>query len=255
VRIAFVGKGGSGKSAISGTFARFLARDGKPVLAVDSDPLPGLAYSLGLAIDDTPPIPEDAVVERREGESGPRYRLRPDLDPTEAVELYSVAAPDGVRFLQFGKVQAQSSQRLFRAQLAFRQIVNQLPDGVWNVVGDLPGGTRQPFTGWGSFARTAVIVVEPSAQSMLSARRLARMTKLEKGPSRVVAVANKVRQDDDAELIAGRTGLDVIATVPWDEAFSDAERKQRAPIDEAPDSAAVAAIESLVDRLVEEDAS
>lgn len=252
MRVAFVGKGGAGKSAIAGTFARFLARSGKPVLAVDSDPLPGLAYSLGLPIEDTPPIPEDAVVERKEGESGPRWRLRPDLDPAEAVELYSVAAPDGVRFLQFGKIRGQGNQHLFRAQMAFRQIVNQLPDDHWDVIGDLPGGTRQPFTGWGSFAETALIVIEPSAHGMLSGRRLARMVALEKGPTRVLAIANKVRRDDDAELVADRTGLTVIGAVPWDEAFADAERAQRAPIDDAPDSEAVRAVESLVERVLEE---
>ena len=104
MRLAFVGKGGAGKSAISGTFARMLARQGDKVLAIDSDPLPGLAYSLGLAIDHTPPIPDDAVVERKEGEEGPRWRLNPDVDPFEAVEKWSVEAPDGVRFLQFGKI-------------------------------------------------------------------------------------------------------------------------------------------------------
>jgi hypothetical protein len=38
--------------------------------------------------------------------------------------------------------------------------------------------------------------------------------------------------------------------VPWDEAFATAERRRRAPIDDAPESRAVREIESLVDRLV-----
>lgn len=244
--MAFVGKGGAGKSAISGTFARLLARQGAAVLAVDSDPLPGLAWSLGLAIDDSPPIPDDAVVERQEGESGPRYRLRPDLDPAEAVDLYSVGAPDGVRFLQFGKVKAGQVQQLFRSQLAFLQIVRELPDDKWTVIGDLPGGTRQAFTGWGSFAQTVFIVVEPTAKSMLSGRRLARMADMDNGPARIVAVASKVRETGDETIIERRTGLEVVASIPWDEAFADAERKGMAPIDDAPNCPAVRAVESLV---------
>src|SRR5947199_9170981 len=102
MRLAFVGKGGAGKSAISGTFARILARQDHKVLAIDSDPLPGLAFSLGLAIDHSPPIPDDAVVERKEGEEGPRWRLNPEVDPIEAVERWAVAAPDSVRLLLFG---------------------------------------------------------------------------------------------------------------------------------------------------------
>ena len=250
MKIAFVGKGGAGKSAIAGTFARTLARQGRPVLAVDSDPLPGLAFSLGLAIDDAP-IPDEAVEEKPEGEPGPRWRLRHDLDPAEAVERYAVVAPDGVRFLQFGKIKGDP-RGLFRSQLAFRGITAGLPDDRWDVVGDLPGGTRQAFTGWGSYARIVLVVVEPTAKSLLSGRRLARMAQLEKGPERVVAVASKVRQPDDVAMIAAGTGLDVVGVVPWDEALAEAERRHRAPIDDAPDSEAVKAVQSLVERLVEE---
>ena len=252
MRIAFVGKGGSGKSAIAGTFARFLARRGLPVLAVDSDPLPGLALSLGLDIDDDVRIADEAVRERAEGERGPRYKLVDGLSATEAVERYAVEAPDGVRFLQFGKIkgQAESGRRLFRSQMAFLQITRELPDDHWHVIGDLPGGTRQAFTGWANFARTALVVVEPTAAGALSGRRLARLLQLENGPDQVFAIANKVRADDDAELAAQRTGLEVVAAVPWDEAFAEAERRRRAPIDDAPDSMAVREIESLVDRLV-----
>ncbi len=252
MRLAFVGKGGAGKSAISGTFARVLARQGDKVLAIDSDPLPGLAYSLGLAIDHSPPIPDDAVVERGEGEEGPRWRLSPDVDPFEAVEKWSVEAPDGVRFLQFGKIQGDP-RNLWRSQIAFRFILNKLPPGGWNVVGDLPGGTRQAFTGWGNWAQTVLIVVEPTAKSLLSGRRLARMADLDpENPERVVAVASKVREDGDVEMIAKGTGLEVIASVPWDEELAEAERQGLAPIDAAPESAAVRAVESLVDRLAEE---
>lgn len=252
MRLAFVGKGGAGKSAIAGTFSRQMAREDHKVLAIDSDPLPGLAYSLGLAIDRTPPIPDDAVIERKEGEEGPRWRLNPDVDPFEAVEKWSVEAPDGVRFLQFGKIMGDP-KNLWRSQMAFRFIVNKLPAGRWNVVGDLPGGTRQAFTGWGSWATTILIVVEPTAKSLLSGRRLARMADLDpENPKRVMVVASKVREPDDVEMIAKGTGLEVIASVPWDEELAEAERRQMAPIDFAPDSPAVRAVESLVERLSEE---
>ncbi len=252
MRVAFVGKGGAGKSAIAGTFARMVARGGDPVLAIDSDPLPGLAFSLGLAVDDTPPIPDDAVVERAAGEEGPRWRLRPDLDPVDAIDRWSVEAPDGVRFFQFGKIRGDN-RALFRSQVAFRFIVNNLPEDRWNVIGDLPGGTRQAFTGWGNFARTVLVVVEPTAKSLLSGRRLARMADLDSDvPKRVLAVASKVRQPGDVEMIAKGTGLDVVAEVPWDEALAEAERRMLAPLDEAPDCPAVRAVESLVERLSEE---
>ena len=249
MRIAFVGKGGVGKSAIAGTFCRALARRGNPVLAIDSDPLPGLAFSLGLEISDAP-LPDEAIEERPEGER-PRWRLAAGLTAADAIERYAAVAPDGVRFLQFGKHRGDT-RALFKSQVAFRQIIRELPEDRWNVVGDLPGGTRQAFTGWGDYARTVLIVVEPTAKSLLTARRLARLSLDEEHPRRIVALANKVREEGDVELIARRTGLEVVGAVPWDEALAEAEQKMAAPIDLAPDSAAVQAVESLVDQMSEE---
>lgn len=249
MRLAFVGKGGAGKSAIAGTFARILARHGPAVLAIDSDPMPGLAYSLGLEVSDAP-IPDEAVVERPEGEQGPRYRLRPDLSAVQAVERYTALAPDGVRYLQFGKF--RGAGQFMRSQFAFRQILDELPEDPWALVGDLPGGTRQAFFGWGSYARTVLVVVEPTVKSLMSARRLARLGLAKDGPERILAVASKTRSPDDVETVRRGTGLDVVGAVPWDEALADAERQGRAPIDEAPDSSAVRAIESLVSRMTRE---
>ncbi|MGH9225081.1 MAG: hypothetical protein ACRD2W_15180 [Acidimicrobiales bacterium] len=252
MKIAFVGKGGAGKSAIAGTFCRFLARQGTPVLAVDSDPMPGLAMSLGLDIDDDVRIPDEAVRERVEGERGPRFRLVDDLDVVESIGKWSVEAPDGVRFLQFGKIkgQAESGNRLWKSQMAFRQITQRLPEDVWHVVGDLPGGTRQAFTGWGGFARTVLVVVEPSSAGILSGKRLARMIDLE-NVEKVYAIVNKVRDPDDAAMVEERLGLEVVGAVPWDEAFADAERARKAPIDAAPGSEAVREVELMVDRVVQ----
>jgi CO dehydrogenase maturation factor len=249
LRVAFVGKGGVGKSAVSGTFARLLGRH-TPVLAVDSDPMPGMAFSLGVPTAEAP-IPDDAVVEKAEGEDGPRFRLRPGLTAGEAVERYAVPAPDGVRFLQFGKLRGPQWETI-RSLSAFHRILDELGEDEWSLVGDLPGGTRQPFFGWGSYARTVLVVVEPTAKSLLSARRLARLAHGEKAPKRIVAVANKIREPGDADLVAQRTGLDVVGAIPYDDELADAERRGLAPLDAAPDCPAVRAVASLVERLREE---
>lgn len=247
MRVALVGKGGSGKSVIAGILARVLARQGERVLAVDSDPLPGLSLSLGLGLVDAP-IPDDAVEEKSEGEPGPRFRLRRGLSALDAVDGYAVDAPDGVRFLQFGKVRGNAAS-LVRSQFAFRQILDELPPQSWSVVGDLPGGTRQPFLGWTRYADTVLVVIEPTAKGMLSGRRLARLALGDARPARLAAIVNKVTGPNDAELVSSRTGLDVLASVPLDEAVGDAERHGTAVLEEAPDSPAVAVVTSLAHRL------
>ncbi|WP_219415757.1 nucleotide-binding protein [Pseudonocardia nigra] len=249
MRVALVGKGGVGKSAVAGTFARMLARRGEPVLAVDSDPMPGLAYCLGMPVDDAA-IPEDAVVERAEGEKGPRFRLRPGLAAEQAVAQFAVPGPDGVHFLQFGKL--RSGRDHFRSQFAFRQILAELPVDAWHLVGDLPGGTRQPFFGWGSYADTVLVVVEPTAKALLTGRKLARLAQAKHAPERIYAVVNRVRRASDVDDVTDRTGLEVIGVVPWDDEFAAAERAGEAPIDAVPDAAAVVAVEQLVDAVAGE---
>src|SRR5262249_8546539 len=69
MRFAMVGKGGAGKSLIGATVARLLARRGHRVLALDSDHVPGLSFSLGAEVPAEPPL--KAAVEL-----GPAQRLR-----------------------------------------------------------------------------------------------------------------------------------------------------------------------------------
>jgi CO dehydrogenase maturation factor len=248
LRLAFVGKGGAGKSSIAGTMARLLGAAGAPVLALDSDPMPGLAYAVGVPRTDAG-LPAEAIEPRPDGEEGPRYRLAPGLTAVDAVERYAVTAPDGVRFLQFGKAGGTGGD-LFGSQVVFRQLVRDLPEDRWHLIGDLPGGTRQAFFGWGGYARTMLVVVEPTPAGVVSARRLARLRRAEGAP-RLLGVVSKARDAADAAHLAERTGLEVIASIPHDESLAEADRLGVAPIDHDPGAAAVTAVRSLLERVLE----
>ncbi|MEO7397522.1 MAG: hypothetical protein ABIW84_03055 [Ilumatobacteraceae bacterium] len=260
MRVAFVGKGGAGKSVIAGTFCRVLARStGHPVVAIDSDSMPGLAYSLGMASTDTmlpPEIVTEIVTEiagQPGNEPGREIVLRDGLTALDAVEQYAAKGPDGVRLLQFGKLRGHV-RVAGPSQQAFRVIVDGLCSTDCHLVGDLPGGTRQPFFGWAGFADIVLVVAEATPSSMLAARRLARLTR-PGGPaehSTVVAIVNKVQKPTDADRLAQFTGLRVRCIVPADPAVGAAERDGVALIDAAPDSPAVKAISSLVESLVTE---
>lgn len=249
LRIAFVGKGGAGKSVLAGTLARILAARGEPVLAIDSDPLPGLAFSIGVERSDAG-LPDEAIAERGEGEEGPPYRLRDDLDPLVAIDRFAAHGPDGIRFLQFGKVGGEVAD-LRRSMFAFRGLTDGLDGGAWHVIGDLPAGTRQAFFGWGGYARTVLVVTEPSAASRVSARRLARL-RLADDPPDLYLVASKVDGPDDVSALAEAVGLEAAAAIPRDEAVRECEHLGVPLLDHAPDAPAVAAICSLADLLMED---
>lgn len=241
IRLAFAGKGGAGKSSISGTFARLLSRQGLPVLAVDSDPLPGMAYSLGVPVDDRP-APDDVVVEGPP--EGPAWVLRPGLDADRFIGSYAEVGPDGVRYLQFGNTWGHWST-LQRGQHAWSQVVREMDPNAWNIVGDLAGGTRQAMFGWAKYADVFAIVVEPTAKSIQVARRLCNITKASWGPSSVVVVANRVRHTDDVQTIMRALERPVMATVPDDPSVTDAYKAARAPLDHQ-SGPFVEAIEQLV---------
>jgi len=251
MRVAFVGKGGAGKSSIAGVFARVLARNGVRVLALDSDPMPGLAYSLGVPSRDAG-IPAEAVEEYEDDEGRRGYRLRPGLDASAAIEQYSTVSPDGVRLLQLGKARGVKGENS-HSHHAYQLIVDSLSADDWSVVGDLPGGTRQAFFGWGRFARTVLVIAEPTPASLLTARRLARLAQHSSAP-RVVAVANKTRGDEDAQLVERRTGLQVVGAVPYDEAQRVADRRGLALLDLDSNTPMVSAVASLASSLTAEEA-
>lgn len=96
MKIAVAGKGGSGKTSISGTLARMLAREGRSVLAIDGDSNPNLALTLGIPAEQMSDMPtlDRSMLER--DEEG-RAHLRTSLDAI--CESHSVTGPDGVTLL------------------------------------------------------------------------------------------------------------------------------------------------------------
>ncbi len=102
MKIAIVGKGGSGKTTLSATLARLLARRGFSVLAIDSDPNPNLGMALGVG---TPELARShslprSILEERTTASG-ETEIVGLAQPIEAITSeYGVLAPDGVTLLR-----------------------------------------------------------------------------------------------------------------------------------------------------------
>lgn len=245
--IAVTGKGGSGKSVIAGTLARLLSRRGHKVLALDSDPMPGLAMSLGAEEPPEPPLNHAA-----ENYEGFRWRLRKGIGPVRAVQRYSTEAPDGVRLLTLGKANSDGLARIQGSVLAYHETVNRLHRAKtfleWILIGDVPAGPRQVGAGFAGFARTYLVVVEPAWASALAARRVARVARA-RSVNDVRFVASKVNGRDDLAHIERLIGESVFASVPLDGAIARTERHGVAALDAAPDSEAVRAIEGLAEKL------
>ena len=248
MRLAVVGKGGSGKSVVAGTLARILARRGHRVLALDSDTLPGLSISLGADVPDDAPL--NAAAERNE--KG-RWRLVKGVGAARAVQRYATDAPDGVRLLQLGKTDKRGLAPNRASHNAFYQVVHRLDDvrslDDWTFVGDLPAGPRQTAFNWAPYARHFLLVVEPTWQGMLTARRIVRIARQQREDAQFSLVVNKVTPEADVQRAEEFLGLPLLGTVPADDDVRAAERAGVALLDVAPDAEAVRAIERLADAL------
>lgn len=247
--IAVAGKGGAGKSMVSGTLSRALARLGHDVVAMDSDTVPGLCRSLGVAEPEVTGLL--AAVERPEGQR--RWTMRPGYGPVRAVQRCSFRGPDGVRVLQLGKADAvENLAPVAGAVSAFHTIAARLGDSAtarrWTIVGDLPAGPRHLAAGFAAYARGVLVVVEPTSQSILAGRRCARLARESLGRP-AWFVGNKVRDDAGRERLVRMLGEEPVAWLPFDRDVAAAEQAGRAPIDAVPDAAAVRAVEGLAAHL------
>ncbi len=94
VRVAFVGKGGSGKTTVSALFSRFVASQGDPVVAVDADINQHLALVLGL--EETPEPLGARLTEIKE-----LLRGSNPLIPSAAAMVKTTPPGRGSRILRF----------------------------------------------------------------------------------------------------------------------------------------------------------
>ena len=111
----------------------------------------------------------------------------------------------------------------------------------------MEAGLEHLSRGTGKHVSRLVAVLEPYYRSMETARNVAALA-AELGITDVVVVANKVRDAADRAAIAefcGAHAMRLVGEVPYDPALAEVERRGAAPIDDAPGSPAVVAIEKL----------
>ena len=238
MKIAVAGKGGVGKTTISGTIARALAREGHEVIAVDADVNPMLGISLGLGMDAT--------------ESLAGLRQRPELGPDRSPDAeallahYGADAPDGVRVLVASRVDEPDSGCPGCGMTADR-LLCAIDSTGRIVLGDMEAGI-------GVLARMAtgildvVLVVTTPAPKAIEVARRATRTAVARD-CRVIVVANRVRSDEDLEAITAVLGDHDLVLIPDDAAIADADAEGLAPIDVGADAPGVRAIIALSERL------
>ncbi len=252
MRIAVAGKGGSGKTTISGVLARIMARDGHKVLAIDADPNPNMAVVMGVPREQAAQIkviPRD-MAEWREDDEGRAYvHLQMPLD--QIASTYGLTAPDGIRMLVTGQITEAGVGCMCQPHAIARGLMANVGNWADTTVTDMEAGLEHLSRGTTEHADVMLVVVEPYFRSLDTGGRAADLAQ-ELGIPKIFFVANKVQKDTDRRAVEAFSALkkfELIVAIPYDETMPESDRLGMSPLDFAPDSAAVQEIKRLAHTL------
>ena len=254
MKIAVCGKGGVGKTPISGLLCRTLGNKGIPVLAIDGDPNPNLALTLG--VDPKAAMPKaltSKLLEVYEKEDGKKY-AKLNLPLAEVMDTYGIQANNNVTLLAVGQPEHAATGCMCGIHTTVREIIHTaLEESELITLLDLEASLEQMKRGTSKYVDVLLCVVEPYYRSMEAVARFQRLGK-ELEIKNIVAVANKVKNPEDEEAIrqfCAQTDLPVIAVIPFDSIISEADKGGSLDMDAIDHSPALQAISRLADDLTE----
>lgn len=245
MRIALAGKGGAGKTTISATLCRLIARGGRPVVAIDADSNPNLALALGVPREEAANVGglPSSLVSRRLG--GPGLNVPVDT----ALERHATLAPDGVRVALMGMPAHADEGCLCSAHATVSSILDDLGrHGDTVTIVDMEASPEHLSRGTARHVDQLLLVSEPYYRSLETARRLDVLA-AELPIPRVALVANKIRAASDAEAVeefCERHGIELAGTVPWSDEVTEADGQGIPLIERAAGGEAVTAIAEIV---------
>jgi CO dehydrogenase maturation factor len=253
MKIAVTGKGGVGKTFIAGTLATIFARKGRPVIAIDADPSPNLAMSLGLSDEEAnhilPVAENEELIRLKTATDHPGvFRLTFTVD--DIIERYAVPTPSGAYLLVMGTVRALGSGCTCPANTVIRALLRHLLVGRDEVVIlDMEAGIEHLGRGTAEHVDTMLVVTDANKKSLETARAICRMAA--GSPVRQVGlVANRITGPAQGELFfafARNHNLPVFGVIPFDQQVFTAGVTGE-PVDEKT-SVAREAISHLAERL------
>jgi CO dehydrogenase maturation factor len=269
MKIAFVGKGGSGKTTLAALFTRHLAGVGRPVLAIDADINQHLAVALGGTTEVAAQLPPlgDVLPEMKEFLRGDNSRI------TSGAEMVKTTPPGAgsrlLRVVEENRIYAACLREVGGVRLAVtgefteedlgvacyhskvgavELLLNHMLDGPGEyVVVDMTAGADSFASGlFTRFDRT-FLVCEPTVRSVGVYRQYA-------GYARDYDVAlsvigNKIEDAEDVEFLREHVGADLLTWVSRSAYVRQAERGRVGPLEdlEAANRAVLAQLADTVD--------
>lgn len=238
LKIAVGGKGGVGKTTMTALIARAIAalNKDKKVIAIDADPVANLAAGLG--IDETQPITpvselSDLIAERtgaQPGTMGGFFTLNPKVD--DIPDRFSLEK-EGVKLLVMGTVQQGGSGCICPESTILKALMNHLVLARNEVVVmDMEAGVEHLGRATSGSMDALIIVVNPGKRSRVAADKIRKLGQ-DIGIKNIVVLANRVRSEEDRNLIKEHlSDYEILGFIPEADEIVQSDRTGDRPYDD-----------------------
>ena len=256
MKIAVSGKGGVGKTLVAGVLAAFFAKRNFQVLAIDADPSPNLALTLGIPIDQARkiiPISENSklIESKTKTDFEGVYRLSFSVD--DIIKDFSVKSPFGVNLLVMGTVRSAGGGCTCPANAVVRALIRHLLlERNEVVVMDMEAGVEHLGRGTVKHVDTMLVVSDSSFKSLDTAKRIYELA-TEMGIKEVFLVGNKIAGANEEELVkrfAAKNRIALLGLIPYDETIMKADVGGETPLKYFGASGGVVAIQKIGEKLL-----
>ena len=228
MKIAVSGKGGLGKTFIAGSLAAYYARHGHSIIAIDTDPSPNLAITLGLSPEEAArivPIAEDErLIRLKTGTDFPGvFRLTFSVD--DIIEKYSTPTPAGPALMVMGTVRSMGAGCTCPANSLVKALMRHLVverDEV--VILDMEAGIEHLGRGIAEHVDILLVIADANRKSLEIAATICRLA-ANSAIKNVFLVGNRIadsRQEMAVRTFADSNGIVVLAMIPFDPLVADA---------------------------------
>jgi CO dehydrogenase maturation factor len=242
--IAVAGKGGSGKTSITGLIIRYLIKNGKrPVLAIDADPNANLGDGLGLNIKQT----IGSIIATFNSE---KLNIPPGMTKEAYLEFRlndAVVESNGLDLITMGR--GEGADCYCYPNTLLRKFIDTTSENYAYMVMDNEAGMEHLSR---RTTQNIDVLLLISDHSVKGVRTLARIKDLVSELKLVVktqsAIINFVPGHLDPSITEelDRLGMVLAATIPFDEEISEYDLRQKSLLDLPDTSNAVMAVNNVI---------